>query len=396
MRDPVRDNTFHWNVDGSADFADATSWINTNSAQVPTTGPDSTWTVVVTGGTVDGTAQIDTLATVGFVTVKGSTTNTMTLDIQETGAMMTAAAGASGRVIVSSGGTINVDGQLSTTTLEVFADGIVAGGGTIDALLRNSSGVVNPGSALGAGPGDRLGRLIVAGDYVQSEDAILRIELGDTDSDQLVVTGEAAVAGAIQLALVDGYVPTSGDFFVVLQSSQLIDDSFSLTGDATGFNVARINQSIYLSFQGANPDFDADGTVNCADVDALVAEITGAANDLSFDVNGDGSISPDDLTTWLAAAGALNLESGNPYLLGDVNLDGFVDGQDFIVWNDNKFTASAAWCSGDLNADGTVDGQDFIGWNANKFMASDAVAIPEPTGVVLIAWGLAALAWRRD
>ena len=80
-------------------------------------------------------------------------------------------------------------------------------------------------------------------------------------------------------------------------------------------------------------------------------------------------------------AGAANLASGNPYLVGDANLDGNVDGADFVAWNSNKFTAVAAWCSGDLNSDGLVDGSDFIAWNDNKFTSADAamIAVPEPT-----------------
>ena len=52
------------------------------------------------------------------------------------------------------------------------------------------------------------------------------------------------------------------------------------------------------------------------------------------------SISPEtnlvdlaDRDQWLAAAGARNLPSGNAYSLGDSNLDGTVDGQDFVLWN---------------------------------------------------------------
>jgi hypothetical protein len=73
----------------------------------------------------------------------------------------------------------------------------------------------------------------------------------------------------------------------------------------------------------------------------------------------------------LAEAGEVNVGPDRPYLIGDANLDGFVDGLDFIVWNENRFTAEAAWCSGDFNADGFVDGMDFILWNENKFQASD-------------------------
>ena len=58
------------------------------------------------------------------------------------------------------------------------------------------------------------------------------------------------------------------------------------------------------------------------------------------------------------------------YRLGDADLDGNVDGQDFIAWNAHKFTNIAEWCAGDFNADGVVDGLDFIEWNANKFTSA--------------------------
>ena len=89
-------------------------------------------------------------------------------------------------------------------------------------------------------------------------------------------------------------------------------------------------------------------------------------------------------------AGAENLPSQGAYLLGDANLDGVVDGQDFIEWNTNKFTSQAAWTLGDFSADGIVDGQDFILWNSNKFQSSDAIsAVPEPTsGIVALLFGM--------
>jgi hypothetical protein len=80
----------------------------------------------------------------------------------------------------------------------------------------------------------------------------------------------------------------------------------------------------------------------------------------------------DDRDQWLVLAGAANLPSGNPYLLGDANLDGVVDGSDFGIWNSSKFTLVAQWCSGDFSADGVVDGSDFGIWNANKFTSSDS------------------------
>ncbi len=147
------------------------------------------------------------------------------------------------------------------------------------------------------------------------------------------------------------------------------------------------------------PDFNGDGILDCADVDGLVAEIVSGTNLASFDLTGDGSVNAADLTRWLADAGATNLPSGNSYLVGDANLDGTVDGLDFIEWNANKFTLTAAWCSGDFNANGTVDGEDFILWNQNKFSSADSSAtqaVPEPTGLILaLQIALCGLATRR-
>jgi hypothetical protein len=105
-----------------------------------------------------------------------------------------------------------------------------------------------------------------------------------------------------------------------------------------------------------------------------------------------------DLTEWLAVAGNVNLPSGNPYRPGDANLDGVVDGSDFGIWNSNKFTSVAAWCSGDFSADGVVDGSDFGIWNSNKFTSSDALRpVPEPTSPLFcaIAWVACRLAASR-
>lgn len=119
-------------------------------------------------------------------------------------------------------------------------------------------------------------------------------------------------------------------------------------------------------------DFNDDGLYDCSDVDSLVAQIASFQNDAAFDLTADGLVNDADLDAWLAEAAFYNLPSQNPYLRGDANLDGVVDGQDFIQWNTHKFTSGAGWCGGDYNADGVTDGQDFIVWNTNKFLSADA------------------------
>jgi hypothetical protein len=140
-------------------------------------------------------------------------------------------------------------------------------------------------------------------------------------------------------------------------------------------SVDRADVTVIIEPENSLPcDFNGDTVCDGADIDALQANIvTGPANPATFDLTNDGMVTIADRDEWLALAGAENLASGNPYLLGDANLDGSVNGGDFINWNANKFSSTSAWTDGDFNADGAVDGGDFVIWNANKFQSSDSL-----------------------
>ena len=150
-------------------------------------------------------------------------------------------------------------------------------------------------------------------------------------------------------------------------------------------------------------DFNNDSDWDCDDINALTAAIAGGSEDLSFDMNGDGSVSLEDVTDagtgWLAVGGANNsgATGGAPFLAGDGNLDGVVDVSDFGIWNANKFTNNDAWCSGDFNADGVVDVSDFGAWNSNKFTSSSPApaAVPEPEAGLFALIGFVALFLTR-
>ena len=150
-----------------------------------------------------------------------------------------------------------------------------------------------------------------------------------------------------------------------------------------------------VSAGGLTGDFDNNGDYACEDIDALVAEVVAGTNDPAFDLTGDGNVNAADVTAWLAEAGAAELPSGNSYLPGDANLDGSVDVADFNLWNNNKFTATAAWCQGDFNLDGFTDVGDFNVWNTNKFNSADTAVVPEPTASMLILLGALCLGFRR-
>jgi hypothetical protein len=89
-----------------------------------------------------------------------------------------------------------------------------------------------------------------------------------------------------------------------------------------------------------------------------------------------------DRDRWLFEAGNAPGGPGGAYLIGDANLDGLVDGEDFGIWNMFKGTTQASWCHGDFDANGMIDGNDFAEWDANKFqssVASQTATLPEPT-----------------
>jgi hypothetical protein len=153
-------------------------------------------------------------------------------------------------------------------------------------------------------------------------------------------------------------------------------------------------------------DFDNDGDFDCTDVDSLTAAIAASSTNVSYDVSGDGLVDADDLTAWLSVAGANNLPSGSSYLPGDANLDGNINGEDFLQWNASKFSNTPSFCSGDFNADGNVNGADFLLWNENKFTSADVMvasahrprfaAVPEPSSLMGLCMALAAFAFRRQ
>lgn len=95
-------------------------------------------------------------------------------------------------------------------------------------------------------------------------------------------------------------------------------------------------------------------------------------------------------------------------LPGDANLDGVVDGLDYLVWANHFETPGGGFTNGDFNADGTIDGLDYVIWTEHYGQSSpdvvaasfagqsfggsarpSASAIPEPSGLML-AWLAAA------
>ncbi len=107
-------------------------------------------------------------------------------------------------------------------TLNLEAGDSLIGSGTLTANLVNS-GTVSPGASPGI--------ITVQGDYTQTSDGILEIELGGTTPgtghDQLVVTGKATMHGTLIVTPWAGLVPTLGKTFTII-----IHDSGEYTFDS--------------------------------------------------------------------------------------------------------------------------------------------------------------------
>ncbi len=131
-------------------------------------------------------------------------------------------------------------------------------------------------------------------------------------------------------------------------------------------------------------DFNADGLYDCVDIDALTVAVSNQENPVAYDLTGDGVVDLADRDAWLAEAGMAN-GFASPLIVGDVNLDGTNDGQDFVIWNAHKFMSAASYCLGDIDMNGSIDGTDFVAWNATKFNSSGVAELTSSVAAIDVA-----------
>ena len=103
---------------------------------------------------------------------------------------------------------------------------------------------------------------------------------------------------------------------------------------------------------------------------------------------------------WSSGSGVQDLSSLRNWLkTGDANLDGVVDGADFLAWQRGVGKDNPSYADGDLNGDGVVDHADLLVWRGamGTSASGNVAAVPECGAGVLIAlagFGFAALGRR--
>ena len=189
--------------------------------------------------------------------------------------------------------------------------GTLGGNGAVGGDLDNAGGTVAPGNSPGV--------LNVAGNYTQDGTSTLLIEIEGLEQgveyDVLDVVGSATLDGFLEIAL--GFSPPEGSTFdVLLAGSGVTDIGLGLIGDSTNFSKSIVD--------GGN---------------------------------------------------TLRLTFGAAGLAGDFDVDGDVDGADFLMWQRDPGVGNLADWQANFGAGG-----------ANS---ANSTAVPEPTSLALLGCGLA-------
>jgi T5SS/PEP-CTERM-associated repeat protein len=283
---------------GTVSISGASSWDNAKALSA-----DGILNVTSGGNLVSGTGYIGRFGgTNGVVTINGigSTWNNSAelyvgshgngmLDITNGGHVTSATSFISTNEYVNHGlGSVRVDGTGSRWTVtSLYVGGIGGEGGT---LTVSNHGVVQVGVFLqvraaaelrGDGeingnvtssglvaPGVSIGSLRIQGDYGTS--GAVQIELASASSyDQLLITGDVTVGGALAVNLVNGYTPSIGQSFTIL-TADLVNGTFAAellpSVPNLEFDVIYNAQSVVLKVLSALPgDFNGNGVVDGAD-----------------------------------------------------------------------------------------------------------------------------------
>lgn len=141
---------------------------------------------------------------------------------------------------------VSVGAALTSSGTIYILGGVLSGGGSVGTgtLPVNviSSGTVSPG-----GDGS-VGVLTIVGNYTQTVTGVLNLDVGGynpgTDFDQLIVTGSVQLAGTLNVNLLNGFTPNSGDSFQVMIFGSLTG-SFSVENSGP-FTVTSGSSSLTL------------------------------------------------------------------------------------------------------------------------------------------------------
>ncbi|MBA4107914.1 MAG: hypothetical protein C0485_19450 [Pirellula sp.] len=294
--------------------------------------PDSSGTATITDAVWTMTGELSVGGIASFFNLNGGSG---TLNIQQAGNV----SAAQGVVIFPEGRVRLQGGTLDASSIRFQGGGLFDwSSGTLHVDTYNGN-LTNQGGTLA--PGRSIGSTNLTGDYVQQAEGALEVEIsnpispGDAPEHDFVSSARfVSLAGELQLKLIDGFIPTEQDDPFTILSATL--------GLLGGFSNVANNQRLMTT-------------------DGLGSFLVHYGFNSSFDPN------------------QIVLSNFEPSIPGDFDVDGDVDGRDFLVWQRGGSPNSSS--PGDLAA-----------WKSNFGFAGATPAtsaVPEPrAGVLLVMAGI--------
>jgi autotransporter-associated beta strand protein len=314
-------------------------------------------TLLITGAFAANVGEINLQG--GALDFTGAITNGAAGVIAGRGALYTGGLTNSGQMAFS-GGAADIHGDVTITagarvvtsgagTVTTFFDDVVhngltifTGAGASTVFFGDQSGA---GSFTGTGtvyyigdlrPGNSAAAVSYGGALALGSTTTLAVELGGAAAgqyDQIQVAGALSLSGDLAVSLINGFAPTAGQSFNILDWGSLSGAFASLSLPALGGGVTWNVTQLY-----------ATGVISVAPA-------------FTADFDGDGDVDANDLSQWQGDFGV--------NALSDADNDGDSDGADFLAW------------------------QQYFG--SGQSPNSHLAPVPEPTTLVLLMF--AAIGW---
>ncbi len=295
--------------------------------------------------------------------------------------------------------TDDMDGQARIGLFDIGADEFSAAQIVRKPLL---AGDVGPGWLQPVDPPGGSGGCFARGCAIQAEDYASILDPDNNGGVWTVVQDNDALGG-FAISAPSGGIPNLN---VAHDTIAVYDMSFSQAGTYKAYYRAK-------GFSGSTDSLFVPSDFN---IDPTVSETTSSDSTYVWEIGGTFTISPSnvgvplefrigkreqmnhldalvlDLNHSLTPA-ELDALFDQMFAPGDFNEDGFIDGNDLMVWQTGYGTLSGAThLDGDADEDGDVDGADFLVWQrgytGSASLASQTVAVPEGSGMTLCLGGL--------
>lgn len=189
-----------------------------------------------------------------------------------------------------------------------------------------------------------------------------------------LVTGEAVTSYLVH------FDPIGSDVLTMNSVSGTITFDQAIQGLLLDSSSLTLTDSILGSIGDYGADSDRGLTIDANNT----LTISGDGRTLFFDLQ----VSGDELLQFRVVTDDVGLDPA------DLNFDLSIDNSDLAIWNSGY---SASTNSGDINVDGFTDGQDFLAWqtSASGFGQAGIAPVPEPGSLLLLLGTLPLLMVRQ-